>query len=96
MSEYESESDTLSELLELTKENNRILRKMHRNMLWSQVFTYVYWLLILGVMGWSYYLVQPYLVTYLEAYQKLVNTISAVDAGNTSLPNLQGLLEKIK
>lgn len=91
------EYDKLSELLKLTKENNKILRSMHRRMLWSQIFTFIYWLAILGVVGWSYYFIQPHLVQYLETYQNVINAFSSVDSGsNSSLPNFQGLLEKVR
>ena len=36
--------DKIDEILDLTRENNRILRTMHRRMLWSQIFTFIYWL----------------------------------------------------
>ncbi|OGZ04803.1 MAG: hypothetical protein A2845_05565 [Candidatus Lloydbacteria bacterium RIFCSPHIGHO2_01_FULL_49_22] len=92
----ETDHDTLTKLLDIEKENNRILRGMHRSMLWGRIFTFIYWLVILGVLGWSYYFVQPYLVKYLETYQKLVHTISTLDSGAASLPNLQGLLDKVR
>ncbi len=92
----DTEHDTLTELLNLEKENNRILRGMHRSMIWSQIFTFIYWLIILGALGASYYYMQPYLVKYLESYQNLVHAISTATGGASALPDLKGLLDKVR
>lgn len=89
--------DKLDQLLELTKENNRILRSMHRRMLWSQVFSYIYWLIILGSIGWSYYFLQPYISQYLDAYKTIMQSLNTAEAQSRSFPtDLQGLLEKVQ
>ena len=92
MSDSDSEYSKLGEILELTRENNRILRSMHRRMMWSQVFTFVYWLLILGVMGWSYYFLQPYLTKYLTTYQHIMQTLGSLEGGG----EIGTLLEKVR
>lgn len=93
----ESEHDKLNTLLELTKENNRILRSMHRRMLWSQIFTIIYWLVILGVMGWSYYYLQPYFEKYLSTYQSIMKTLDNVQSQGSTLPtDFKGILEKVR
>lgn len=93
----DSEHDKLNILLELTKENNRILRAMHRRMFWSQIFTIIYWLIILGVMGWSYYYLQPYFQKYLSTYQSIMKTLDTVQTQGTSLPSdFKGILEKVR
>ena len=93
----DSEHDKLNTLLELTKENNRILRSMHRRMIWSQVFSIMYWLIILGVMGWSYYYLQPYFEKYLTTYQSIMKTLDTVQAQGAALPSdFQGILEKVR
>jgi uncharacterized membrane protein SpoIIM required for sporulation len=90
-------SEKIDELLDLTRENNRILRTMHRRMLWSQIFSFIYWIIILGIAGWSYYLLQPYLTKYLHSYEVIMQSLDAMDSGGKSLPaNLQGLLDKVK
>ncbi len=90
-------TDKIDEILDLTRENNRILRSMHRRMLWSQVFTFLYWLVILGIAGWSYYFFQPYVVKYLHSYEVIMKSLDAVDQGGKSLPaNIQELLDKVR
>jgi predicted PurR-regulated permease PerM len=93
----EDRSDEFKELLELTRENNRILRSMHRRMLWSQVFTIVYWCAILGVMTWSYYLVAPYMSQYWDMFQQLSTQMTALESSGIALPtDLKQLLEKVQ
>ena len=97
MSTEDLEKGKLDELLDLTRENNRILRAMHRKQVMGQIMTFFYWLVILGIAGWSYYLVQPYLMQYIETYQKAMKAINNLDEQTKSLPsNLQGLLDKVK
>lgn len=89
----ESEHDKLNELLDLTKENNRILRGMHRGMIWGQVFTFLYWLFILGVMGWSYLYIQPYLNKYWGTFQQAMATLNELEQSGKTLPdNIQKLI----
>ncbi len=91
------EKDKIDELLELTRENNRILRSMHRRMIWSQIFTFVYWLIILGVAGASFYFFQPYINKYMNTYQTIMHSIDQLDKQSKSLPsNIQGVLDKVR
>ena len=92
----ETTHDKLDEVLELVRENNRILRKMHRSLFWSQIFTYVYWLIILGVAGWSYYYFQPYMTKYISTYQSSMEKMSSLDQQTKDFPSdIQGILDKV-
>jgi hypothetical protein len=44
-----------------TEENNVILKKLHRSMIWGRVFTTIYWVAILALAVGSFYLIQPYI-----------------------------------
>ena len=93
----EFSNDKIDEILNLTTENNRILRSMHRRMLWSQIFSYLYWLIILGVAGSAYYFLQPYMAKYLHTYESAVKMIDTLNEQSKSLPsNIGGLLDKVK
>lgn len=87
----------INELLTLTRDNNRMLRKMRRSMVWSQIFTFLYWMVILGALGWSYYYFQPYVVKYWNIYQSTMKTLNEIQATGSSLSSdLSGLLEKAR
>ena len=79
------------ELLELTKENNEILRKMRRSLFWGRVFKAVYLIIILGVTFGAYYFIQPYLEGVLGTYQSLLGGAEGVPEAGNSLPNIFGI-----
>ncbi|HXK31844.1 MAG TPA: hypothetical protein VJZ94_03965, partial [Candidatus Paceibacterota bacterium] len=85
----------INELLELTRDNNRMLHRMRRNMIWSKIFTFLYWMVILGVMGASYYFLQPYVTKYWDVYQSTMKTLEGVQqTGSTFQRDISVLLEK--
>lgn len=60
----------LQEILEVSKDNNRRLRKIHRASLWGTFFRIVWWIVILGIpVLLYYYFFQPYMERLLDAYQ---------------------------
>jgi hypothetical protein len=64
--------ELLERVMRLTEQNNQILRKMRRSMLWGTIATVLYWLVILGVVAGAYYFIQPYLGALNTLVQKLV------------------------
>jgi len=85
----------INELLELTRDNNRMLHRMRRSMIWSKIFTFLYWMVILGVMGASYYFLQPYVTKYWDVYQSTMKTLEGVQqTGSTFQRDISVLLEK--
>lgn len=91
------EQDKLDELLDLTRENNKILRKMRRGMVWSQIFTFLYWLVILGVAGASYYYMKPYVEKYWGVYQSTMTTLEEIkETGGSLSTDIKGALEKVQ
>ncbi|OGZ06393.1 MAG: hypothetical protein A2942_01030 [Candidatus Lloydbacteria bacterium RIFCSPLOWO2_01_FULL_50_20] len=92
-----NEQRKIDELLKLEKENNSMLRRMRRSMVWSQIFTAFYWLVILGALGWSYYYLQPYITQYWNAYQSAIKTLHEIGEQGKTLPaNLQEVLDKVR
>lgn len=69
------------ELLELEKDNNRMLHKMYRGMMWGRVVKTIYWIVLLAIMFGAYYYIQPYIGEVLEKYDaatKLMGTIGSI------------------
>ncbi|HEY9585301.1 MAG TPA: hypothetical protein VJJ02_01755 [Candidatus Paceibacterota bacterium] len=92
-----TEQEKVDELLKLEKDNNHMLHRMRRSMVWSQVFTFLYWLFILGAIGWSYYFFQPYIEKYWGIYQSATKTLEGLQKTGNSLPGeLQGILDKAR
>lgn len=56
--------------LELTKENNRLLKKIRRSAIIGGVVRIIWWAIIIGVpVALYYYIVQPYLAELNQAYE---------------------------
>ena len=92
-----SDHEKTDEILALTRDNNRILHRMRRNMVWGHVFTFLYWLVILGGIGWSYYYLDPYITRYWDVYQSMMQTLDSIQQNGSSLSSdLRGLLEKAR
>lgn len=88
----ESENqETLNKILELTGENNRMLRKMRRSIIWGRIFHALYWLLIIGLTVGAYYYIQPYLSAVLSTFGAASDTVSGLEKFLTPefLKNLQ-------
>lgn len=55
------EREMLERLLRISEQNNRILRVMRREVLWSRYFRVLYMLAIVGIAVAIYYFIKPYL-----------------------------------
>ena len=89
-----SDEHQLKEVLELTRENNRMLHAMRRNAFLSGLVRFVFWALILGSSTWFYiqYL-NPMLTQALNALQKVQGTSAQVQGQINSLPNILNQLK---
>lgn len=65
------------ELLELARENNKMLHAMRRHQRWQSFFHMLYWLAIIGLSVGSYYFIQPYLKALTDTYQQVSDTSSS-------------------
>lgn len=86
------EKDKLDELLDLARENNKILRSMHRRQVWAQILTVLYWLVILGIAGWAYVYFQPYVEQYMSAYRTITSALESIEEKSRALPSLGDIL----
>ena len=75
----------LKENLELSKENNKLLKKQWRVVKWSRFVKLTYWVVILALTFGAYYYIQPYM-------DALKGSYSGLDAG---LENIQKLGETL-
>lgn len=52
---------SMKHLVELTEENNKLLKKMHRAHLVDRTIRLLYWVVIIGASVGAFYVLQPYL-----------------------------------
>lgn len=76
----------LDELLEITHENNKILRSMRRSQRWSSLFTFVYWAVILGSIFGVYYYFQPTIQKYMKTFQTSIGIVQNFEKTIGSIP----------
>ncbi|HBM45589.1 MAG: hypothetical protein UT05_C0005G0019 [Parcubacteria group bacterium GW2011_GWF2_38_76] len=86
----------LKEILELTKENNKILRGMRSSQRWNSFFNFVYYFLIIGSVVGSYYYLQPYIDTALQSYQSIMSGVQGGANGIKDINVSPEMLNQVK
>lgn len=73
--DQQQEIEELKELvqkdIEIGAETRTMVHQMRRSARWGMFFTVLYWLLILGILGASYYYVSPYINKIFSVYQSI-------------------------
>ena len=81
----------LDEILQLTRETNRMVHKMRRAQLWGRFYQVVWWLFILAISGITYYYYfQPYVDKILEAYGHIQATGQQAQNYGSEISNFFG------
>lgn len=70
----------LDRALELSEENNAILKKMHRAMRWGRLVRIVYWTILIGVSVGAFYFIQPYIDQLVNIYGGVVDTAGNINS----------------
>ncbi len=83
------EKETLEKILELAQENNKILRKMRRSILWGRIFHTLYWVIIIGLSVGAYYYIQPYFEGLLKSFGATGSNLEMFAEFPELLKNLQ-------
>ncbi|EFK95784.1 hypothetical protein LDC_2200 [sediment metagenome] len=93
----ELDTRKLDELLELTRENNKILTGMRSAQRWGSFFKLVYWMVILGSILGVYYYFQPTIQKYANTLQTAAGVLQGYEqqVGNisTQLQSVGNLLK---
>lgn len=73
----EEERELLKRSVELSEENNEILRAMRRAMRIGRIVKGVYWVLILGTAIGAFYFIQPYIDQFGQMYGDAKSSIDS-------------------
>ncbi|HET8575311.1 MAG TPA: hypothetical protein VFM02_04050 [Candidatus Paceibacterota bacterium] len=84
-SEQETLQDILEETRELSRENNKILRRLQRGARVRKVISVLYILFILGTLLFTYYYLQPYIDNLANIYNVGTSDASSTRAALESL-----------
>jgi len=63
----------LRENIELSKESLKILKKINRGRIFSNIFTTLKWVVIIGVSFGAYYYIEPFLSGYVGTLKSLTS-----------------------
>ena len=81
----------LKELLqanfEVSKENNRILKKMRGAQRNAMILRVIYWMAVIGIFAGALYYIQPYI-------NKFLSLLPGLDKALNNLPDFSGFLPK--
>ena len=81
--------------LELTRENNKLLKKIRRNAVVANIMRLVWWAVIIGVpVVLYYYVFEPYLVEMSTALQGVQNSVSGAQNMFLDMPFVGDLIER--
>lgn len=69
------EKEMLKKTLELSQENNKMLRSIKRSMFWGRITRIAYWIIIIGAAIGIYYYIEPYIDTAINAYGGVKGTL---------------------
>ena len=85
------EQKTLERTLELSEENNKLLKKINRSIQWGRFVKLVYWLIIIGLSVGAFYYIQPLLEPFMQTVDSLSSGVKSLEQVSGSLPDLSSL-----
>ena len=68
----------LQNILKVTEDNNKILKRGERRHFYSSVWRFLYWIFIIGLAYSSYYYLQPYLTKVVDMYNSASSQLEKV------------------
>jgi hypothetical protein len=90
MSEHNmTNQDKLDEMYHLVLENNEMLRGLQRRDRISKIFTFLYWVVILGALGGVYYYISPVVNTVMVNKDKIQDAFNQFDFLRDQMPERQ-------
>lgn len=89
----------LKKNIEASEESLKLLKKIHKDILWRRIFGFVKWGIIIAISIWSYLALEPVLRDLLGTYQNLLSSqpdqstdLNVIPAGARKL--IEGILKK--
>lgn len=86
------ERELLTKSIELSEENNKMLRSMRRSARLSSILRAVYWLIILGLAFGSYYVIKPYIDPIINGYTEIQSNFNDIKNTTSMLQSLPSWL----
>lgn len=87
------EKKLLEENLELSKENNKILKKLYGAMRVSRAFKVLYWVVIIGSMLGAYYYFQPLIDSFKDVFNGASSLFGKGKSAVDSVSNIGSIIK---
>lgn len=88
--------EKLAAIYEMTLENNSILRTIRRQHYFSNFLSSLYWLMVIGVIGGTYYFVRPVVTAISNNSGQVEETINQFNQIRSQLPETKLINQVIK
>jgi Trk-type K+ transport system membrane component len=72
------EKELLENVLEISEENNKILKSINRSMKIARMMSVVYWVFIIGSAVGAFYLIQPQIEALMRAYEGASSSFNGI------------------
>lgn len=80
------EKDMLRKTLELSQDNNKILRGILVRARWSMFFRLAYWGIIIALAFGAYYFAKPYFDLLVSSYKNITADVDAIKNFTVKIP----------
>lgn len=77
-------NDKLNRILELTEENNEILKRMRRSQKIQNIFRTIYWIILIGAALGAYYFLQPAISGVMTDYKTIKSGLDSFSNGTST------------
>ncbi|MBP6856373.1 MAG: hypothetical protein KBC42_01055 [Candidatus Pacebacteria bacterium] len=84
----------LEENLELSKENNHLLKSVRGSQKRAAMMRTLYWILILGMTFGAYYYIQPYIEQMMSLYTGAQDNVKSLQDYFPESKNVQSIIEQ--
>ena len=78
--------EKLDEMYRLTRENHEMIRSMRRQQTFATILRVLYWLVVLGALGSTYYFIKPVIDTFSSGGMQSGNTLAIFNQLKDSFP----------
>ncbi len=83
----------IDQMLEITKDTNRMVHKMRRAQLWGRFYMVAWWVLVAAVSGYTYYVyAQPYVNQLEKMYAQVGQTTAQAQSLQSEVSSFFGNL----
>ena len=89
------ERQLLQKAVDLSEENNKILRGIRRSNRFGTAFKVLYWVAIIAISYGAYVYIQPYVDQLLKTYNSVTGTVSKVSNLGNQIPSIEKLLNNL-